>query len=79
VFTPPSSSRCSRTTSSRARGCSRTAPTASASTGYDKSGKIAIKAHKEGKTLKEVALELGFVTAADFDRWVRPEDMVGPK
>jgi fumarate hydratase class II len=47
--------------------------------GYDKSAKIAIKAHKEGKTLKEAALELGFVTAEDFDRWVRPGDMVGPK
>jgi fumarate hydratase class II len=47
--------------------------------GYDKSAKIAIKAHKEGKTLRAAALELGFVTAEDFDRWVRPEDMVGPR
>jgi fumarate hydratase class II len=47
--------------------------------GYDKAAKIAKTAHKEGTTLKEAALKLGFVTAAQFDEWVRPEDMVGPK
>ncbi len=46
--------------------------------GYDKSAKIAKKAHAEGTTLKEAALALGFVTATDFDAWVRPEDMVHP-
>jgi fumarate hydratase class II len=47
--------------------------------GYDKAAKIAKTAHKEGTTLKEAALKLGYVTAAQFDEWVRPEDMVGPK
>ena len=47
--------------------------------GYDKSAKIAKTAHKEGTTLKEAALKLGFVTAEQFDQWVRPEDMTGPK
>ncbi|HEY6907785.1 MAG TPA: class II fumarate hydratase [Myxococcales bacterium] len=47
--------------------------------GYDKAAKIAKTAHKEGTTLKEAALKLGFVTAEQFDQWVRPEDMVGPK
>src|SRR5438067_6471407 len=47
--------------------------------GYDKAAKIAKTAHKEGTTLKEAALKLGFVTAEQFDQWVRPEVMVGPK
>ncbi|HEX6275040.1 MAG TPA: class II fumarate hydratase, partial [Polyangiaceae bacterium] len=47
--------------------------------GYDNAAKIAKKAHKEGTTLREAALALGLVNAADFDRWVRPEDMIGPK
>jgi fumarate hydratase class II len=47
--------------------------------GYDKAAKIAKTAHKEGTTLKEAALKLGFVTAEQFDAWVRAEDMVGPK
>ena len=46
--------------------------------GYDNAAKIAKKAHKEGTTLKEAALALGLVSAQDFDRWVRPEDMTGP-
>jgi fumarate hydratase, class II len=45
--------------------------------GYDNAAKIAKHAHKTGKTLKEAALELGLVTAEQFDLWVRPEDMVG--
>jgi fumarate hydratase class II len=45
--------------------------------GYDKAAQIAKKAHKEGTTLKAAALALGFVTEAQFDEWVRPEDMVG--
>ncbi|MGA0817452.1 MAG: class II fumarate hydratase [Schleiferiaceae bacterium] len=45
--------------------------------GYDKAAKIAKTAHAEGSTLKEAALKLGYVTAEEFDAWVRPEDMVG--
>ena len=44
--------------------------------GYDKAAQIAKKAHKEGTTLREAALALGFVTAEEFDLWVRPESMV---
>ena len=47
--------------------------------GYDKSAQIAKKAHKEGLSLKEAAIALGHLTAAEFDAWVRPEEMVGPK
>ncbi len=47
--------------------------------GYDNAAKIAKKAHKEGKTLKEAALELGLVTEKDFNSWVRPEDMLAPR
>jgi len=47
--------------------------------GYDNAAKIAKKAHKEGKTLKQAAVELSIVKPEDFDRWVRPEDMIGPK
>ncbi len=47
--------------------------------GYDKAAAIAKKAHKEGSTLREAALSLGFVTAAQFDEWVRPERMIGPR
>ncbi len=45
--------------------------------GYYKSAEIAQKAHKEGLTLKAAALALGYLTEAEFDAWVRPEDMVG--
>ncbi|MCB0527757.1 MAG: class II fumarate hydratase [Saprospiraceae bacterium] len=45
--------------------------------GYYKAAEIAQKAHKEGLTLKESALALGYLTAEEFDAWVRPEDMVG--
>ncbi|WHZ11330.1 MAG: Fumarate hydratase class II [Burkholderiaceae bacterium] len=45
--------------------------------GYDKSAQIAKKAHKEGTSLREAALALGFVTAEQFDAWVQPRDMVG--
>lgn len=45
--------------------------------GYEKAAEIAKKAHKEGKTLKEAALELGYVSEKEFDEWVRPEKMVG--
>jgi fumarate hydratase class II len=46
--------------------------------GYDKAAEIAKKAHREGSTLREAALGLGHVRAEDFDRWVRPESMLGP-
>jgi len=46
--------------------------------GYDKAAQIAKKAHATGKTLRETAAELGFVSPEDFDRWVDPAKMVGP-
>jgi fumarate hydratase class II len=45
--------------------------------GYYKSAEIAQKAHKEGTTLKEMAVKLGYVSAEDFDSWVVPSGMVG--
>lgn len=45
--------------------------------GYYKAAEIAQTAHKNGSTLKETALQLGYLTAEEFDQWVRPEDMVG--
>ena len=45
--------------------------------GYDKAAEIAKKAHYEGLTLKASALALGYLTEAEFDSWVRPEEMVG--
>jgi fumarate hydratase class II len=47
--------------------------------GYDAAAKIAKTAHKNGTTLKEEAVKTGLVTAEEFDRIVRPEDMIGPK
>jgi fumarate hydratase class II len=44
--------------------------------GYDNAAKIAKTAHKEGKTLKQVALEMKLLTEEDFDKAVRPEKMV---
>lgn len=44
--------------------------------GYDNAAKIAKKAHAENKTLKEAAIELQLLTSAEFDEWVKPEDMV---
>lgn len=45
--------------------------------GYYKAAEIANAAHNNGTTLKEEAVRLGYVTAEEFDAWVRPEDMVG--
>ena len=45
--------------------------------GYENCAKIAKTAHKNGTTLKEEAVNLGFLTGEEFDEWVRPEDMVG--
>jgi fumarate hydratase class II len=47
--------------------------------GYDKAAQIAKLAHKEGLTLKEAALRLGHVSEAQFDQWVRPEQMIRPE
>lgn len=49
------------------------------SIGYDKATEIAKTAHKNGTTLKEEALNLGYVTAEEFDQIVRPEDMISPR
>ena len=46
--------------------------------GYDKAAKIAKTAHKSGSTLKEAALKLGYLTEVEFDKYVRPETMLGP-
>ena len=45
--------------------------------GYYKAAEIAQKAHKQGTTLKEMAVKLGYVTSKQFDEWVKPEKMVG--
>ena len=45
--------------------------------GYYKAAEIANAAHQRGTTLKEEAIRLGYVSAEDYDRWVRPEDMIG--
>ncbi|AWV98418.1 class II fumarate hydratase [Arcticibacterium luteifluviistationis] len=45
--------------------------------GYYKAAEIAQTAHERGASLKETAIDLGYVTAEEFDLWVRPEDMVG--
>jgi len=47
--------------------------------GYDAAAKIAKTAHKNGTTLKDEAINLGYLTEEQFKEWVRPEDMLGPK
>ena len=47
--------------------------------GYDKAAAIAKQAHHQGSTLKEAALALGHVSAADYERWVIPAEMVQPR
>jgi fumarate hydratase class II len=47
--------------------------------GYDKAAAVAKAAHKNGTTLREEAVRLGFVKGAEFDRIVRPEKMIGPE
>ena len=46
--------------------------------GYDRAAEIAKQAHRQGSTLKAAALALGYVSASDFDAWVRPTDMARP-
>jgi len=45
--------------------------------GYDAAARVARTAHATGRTLREAAIELGVASGEEFDRWVRPEDMVG--
>jgi fumarate hydratase class II len=45
--------------------------------GYEKAAKIAKTAHKEGKTLREASIDLGYLTNEQFDAWVKPEEMIG--
>ena len=45
--------------------------------GYDNAAKIAKKAHKEGTTLKQAAIDLKLLTEQEFDAWVKPQDMIG--
>jgi fumarate hydratase class II len=47
--------------------------------GYDKAAAVAKKAHADGSTLKEAAMALGHLSSDEFDRWVRPEAMIGPQ
>ncbi len=47
--------------------------------GYDRAAEIALKAWREGKTLREAAVESGYFTAEQFDQWVRPEKMIQPE
>jgi len=47
--------------------------------GYDNAAEIAKAAHKNGTTLREEAVKSGLVTAEEFDRLVRPEDMIHPR
>jgi fumarate hydratase class II len=46
--------------------------------GYEKAAKISLKAYREGLSLRQAALQLGFVSENEFDDWVRPEDMTHP-
>ena len=46
--------------------------------GYENSAKIALHAHRDGTTLREAALELGLVSAEDFDQWIDPAAMTRP-
>mmetsp|Transcript_9330 Transcript_9330/g.15734 ORF Transcript_9330/g.15734 Transcript_9330/m.15734 type:complete len:136 (-) Transcript_9330:60-467(-) len=46
--------------------------------GYDKAAQIAKTAHKEGSTLKATAIKLGHLTEEEFDKWVVPQEMLGP-
>ena len=46
--------------------------------GYDRAAKIAKRAHQDGSTLRVAALALGYVTAEEFDLWMRPALMIGP-
>ena len=46
--------------------------------GYDNAAKVAKKAYKENKTLRQATVELGFLTEKEFDKIVQPQKMLGP-
>ncbi|HQT46111.1 MAG TPA: class II fumarate hydratase, partial [Acidocella sp.] len=46
--------------------------------GYEAAARVALMAHREGISLRQAAIGLGVTTAAEFDDWVRPGEMVGP-
>jgi fumarate hydratase class II len=46
--------------------------------GYEKAVEISLKAYREDLSLKEAALKLGYLTAEQFDNWVKPQDMIHP-
>jgi fumarate hydratase class II len=46
--------------------------------GYEKAARISLKAYREGLSLRDAALQLGYITAEQFDEWVRPADMTHP-
>ncbi len=46
--------------------------------GYDKAAKVAKQAHHDGTSLKEACLRLGYATEEEFNKYVRPEKMIGP-
>jgi fumarate hydratase, class II len=46
--------------------------------GYEKAAQVSLKAYREDLTLREAALQLGLLTEAQFDEWVRPEEMTHP-
>ena len=46
--------------------------------GYEKAAQISLTAYRENLTLRAAALKLGYVTAEQFDEWVRPQDMTHP-
>ena len=46
--------------------------------GYEKAAQISLKAYREDISLRQAALELGYLTAEQFDQWVKPEDMTHP-
>ena len=45
--------------------------------GYYKAAEITQKAHEEGTSLRDAAIATGYLSAEEFDQWVRPEDMIG--
>ena len=47
--------------------------------GYDNAAKIAKNAHKNGLTLRQSALQMGLVTDEQFDKWINPGEMTGPR
>jgi aspartate ammonia-lyase len=65
-------------TGMRNRGIQATKRATSTIIGYEKAAKISLTAYREEISLREAALKLGFVTAEQFDLWIRPQDMTHP-